>query len=109
MRFRVQHDRRVPPAERLKHLHHLLEQHYNLTGGDYYGKSALLVCGTTSNSRRIVQRWEYPIVCMSYLKSIGAGLDFLDNLNGMSPDSMNDLIDEGFCHPIHKLLTRTGR
>jgi hypothetical protein len=76
---------------------------------------------------------EYRTVCMSYLESIGAGLDFLDDLNDMSPDPMNDLIDEAFHHPIslspipveglrqfppekligvdhfQKLLTRTGR
>jgi hypothetical protein len=37
---------------------------------------------------------------MSYLESIGAGLDFLDDLNDMSPDPMNDLIDEAYHHPI---------
>ena len=99
-RFHEQRDHRVPPAERLKHLYRLLEEHYDLTGGDYYDQNVLHVCGTTSNSRRIAQREEYPIVCMSYLKSIGAGLDFLDNLNDMSPDPMNDLINEAFYHPI---------
>lgn len=96
----AQRDHRVPPAERLKHLYRLLEQHYDLTGGDYYGKSTLHVCKTTRNSRRNKQREEYPIVRMSYLESAGAGLTFLENLNSMSPDPMNDLINEAFYHPI---------
>ena len=43
---------------------------------------------------------EYPIACMSYLTSIGADLDFLEDLDDMSQDPMNDLIDEAFRHPI---------
>jgi len=94
-----QHDHRVPPAERLKHLYRLLEEHYDLTGGDYHGESTLHVWATSSSSRSM-RLEEYPIACMSYLTSIGADLDFLEDLDDMSQDPMNDLIDEAFRHPI---------
>ena len=104
-RFSVQHDHRVPPAERLKDHYRLLEQHYDITGGDYDGQSTLLVCGTTSNSRRT---GGYPIVRTRYVESIGADLDSLDSSNDMSPDPMNDLTDEGFCHSIFLSPTPKG-
>jgi hypothetical protein len=46
---------------------------------------------------------------MSYLESIGAGLDFLEDLNDMSPDPMNDPTDETFYHPISLSPIPKGR
>jgi len=92
-------DHRVPPAERLKHLYRLLEEHYDLTGGDYYGQRSLHLCGTANNFREDVQEG-YLTLCVPYLESIGAGLDFLNNLSGMSPDPMNDLINEAFSRSV---------
>ena len=89
----------MPPAQRLKQLYRLLEEHYDLTGGDYNGRSTLRLCGATGNTRA-TPRGEHPILCIPYLESIGAGLDFLDILGDMSPDPMNDLINEAFHYPI---------
>ena len=50
-RFHEQHDHRIPPAERLKHLCRPPERHYDLTGEDYYDQSALHVYGTTGGIR----------------------------------------------------------
>jgi len=50
-RFHEQHDHRIPPAERLKHLYRLLEQPYDLTGRDHYDQSALHVYGSTGGIR----------------------------------------------------------
>ncbi|KAF9646198.1 hypothetical protein BDM02DRAFT_278900 [Thelephora ganbajun] len=99
------HDHRVPPAERLKHLYRLLEEHYDRTGGDYHGQSTFHICRIIDNSNRVVQ--PAFVTCMPYLTSIGAEIDFPEDSNDMSPDPMNDLIDEAFHHPtslssIHK-------
>jgi hypothetical protein len=83
----------------LKHLCHLLEEHYDLTGGDYYGQSSYHVCRTVGGSKRAAQLEGYPTTCMPYLTSIGVDLDFLGESNDMSSDPMKDLIDEAFCHP----------
>lgn len=103
--FRVQRDDRVPPAERMKQLYHLLEEHYDLTGGDYYGQCAYHSCGTIGSFRRTSKLVDYPIVCVSYLASIGVNLDLLlGDSNKVSSDPMNDLIDEAFCRPASLYL-----
>ncbi|KAF9784077.1 hypothetical protein BJ322DRAFT_1068507 [Thelephora terrestris] len=93
------YDTRVPPAERLKHLYRLLGEHYDLTGGDYYGQSSLHLCTTIGGSKRVSQLEEYHAACLPYLASIGVELDFLGGSNDMSSDPMKDLIDEAFFHP----------
>ena len=46
---------------------------------------------------------------MPYLTSIGVDLDFLEDPNDVSPDPMNDLIDEAFDHPISLSLIPMDR
>jgi hypothetical protein len=95
----AQRDHRVPPAERLKHLYRLLEEHYDLTGGDYYGRCTHRVREPRGDFKRATRLEEYPVTCAPYLTSIGVKLDFLEGSNNLSSDPMRDLIDDAFCHP----------
>lgn len=94
------YDHRVPPSERLKLLYRLLEEHYDLTGGDYYGQRTFRVHRT----KKAAQLEEYPVTCIRYLVSIGVNPNFLRSSNEVSPDPMRDLIEEAFYSPFSPSL-----
>ena len=70
-----------------------------MTGGDYYGQNALYVRGTAGGSCGNTQLEGYPVTCTAYLTRIGVNLDFLENSDDVSPNPMDDLINEAFQHP----------